>query len=118
MPLFVVAAGYHSRVPAVDRGLACTQSKQPQSTILGADVVSVEFYDRIKHGRVSSWPTPHRFVIIVRQHGQRPRRYYICAEEKIGLDDWGAALQFYLKLLRAGTSWVGSQRLACSRGLC
>lgn len=86
------------------------QSKQPQSTILGANVVSVEFYDSIKHGRVSSWPTPHRFVIIVRQRGQKPRRYYICAEEKMGLDDWGAALQFYLKLLRAGTPAVCAHR--------
>ena len=78
-------------------------------------MVSVEMYDHIKHGHVRSWPTKHRFVIIARREGQRPRRFYLCAEEHSGLDDWGSALQFYLKLLRAGELLWGRMRVCLWR---
>ena len=111
------------RFLVLDEPLCCVlrvwcQSTHPSGTILGANVVSVEMYDHIKHGHVRSWPTKHRFVIIARREGQRPRRFYLCAEEHSGLDDWGSALQFYLKLLRAGELLWGRMRVCLWRCVC
>jgi len=83
-------------------GCSHQQSVQPQTLIKSSDVISVEPYDRMKHGRVMGWPTQHRVVIMLRLE-RKVKRYFFASEQASGVQSWITSLQIYLKLLRAGS---------------